>query len=209
MTTKFSWKEVMVINNDTKATENKTKFFSEEISKTGFTELKEEKGPNKKKKWLLLLLLLLIILGVGAWLLFSGTKDSEPIYSADLLPAIGDARDRDIADIAQEIADAHYFTLIINPTVTFADGNSVGDIGIINPATNVYPIAVEITLEETNEIIYSSGGILPNQEILEAKLDKSLPKGTHKALATVNIYDPETKEKQGATQADITIIVKN
>jgi len=142
MTTKFSWKEVMVINNDTKATENKTKFFSEEISKTGFTELKEEKGPNKKKKWLLLLLLLLIILGVGAWLLFSGTKDSEPIYSADLLPAIGDARDRDIADIAQEIADAHYFTLIINPTVTFANENSVWDIGIINPVTNVYPIAV-------------------------------------------------------------------
>jgi hypothetical protein len=36
-----------------------------------------------------------------------------------------------------------------------------------------------------------------------------LAKGEYPAKATINIYDPESKEKQGVTEAELTIIVKN
>ena len=164
---------------------------------------------RKKKRWILWLLLLLLLAAIAIGIYFFLNKDDpQSVHSRDLMPAIRDADDRSTAEIAQELADANYFTLMINPTVTFSDGKSHGNLGIINPATNVYPIAVEIKLDDTEELIYSSGGVLPNQEILEARLDKPLSKGNYEATATVKIYDPETKEQQGVTQAAIKITVE-
>ena len=97
---------------------------------------------------------------------------------------------------------------MINPEAVFEDGNSSGSIEIVNPGTNVYPIAVDITLSN-GELVYSSGAIYPNQFVENVNLITSLAKGEYQAKATINIYDPETKEKQGVTEAESTIIVKN
>ena len=59
------------------------------------------------------------------------------------------------------------------------------------------------------EVIYSSGAIYPNQFVENVALATPLAKGEYPAKATINIYDPESKEKQGVTEAELTIIVKN
>ena len=161
---------------------------------------------HKKRGLLWLLLFALIICGLGAYFYFQ--KDPVPIISADLLPEAGDATDQRLSERAQEIADANYFTLQINPEAVFEDGNSYGSIEIVNPGTNVYPIAVDITLSN-GELVYSSGAIYPNQFVENVNLITPLAKGEYQAKATINIYDPETKEKQGVTEAELTIIVKN
>ena len=114
-----------------------------------------------------------------------------------------------VSERAQEIADANYFTLQINPEAIFEDGQSTGSIEIVNPGTNVYPIAVDISLLSSGEVIYSSGAIYPNQFVENVALATPLAKGEYPAKATINIYDPESKEKQGVTEAELTIIVKN
>ncbi|MCI1136024.1 hypothetical protein MOP89_11385 [Enterococcus gallinarum] len=161
---------------------------------------------HKKRGLLWLLLFALIICGLGAYFYFQ--KDPVPIISADLLPEAGDATDQRLSERAQEIADANYFTLQINPEAVFEDGNSSGSIEIVNPGINVYPIAVDITLSN-GELVYSSGAIYPNQFVENVNLITPLAKGEYQAKATINIYDPETKEKQGVTEAELTIIVKN
>ncbi|MBM6739990.1 hypothetical protein [Enterococcus gallinarum] len=161
---------------------------------------------HKKRGLLWLLLFALIICGLGAYFYFQ--KDPVPIISADLLPEAGDATNQRLSERAQEIADANYFTLQINPEAVFEDGNSSGSIEIVNPGTNVYPIAVDITLSN-GELVYSSGAIYPNQFVENVNLITPLAKGEYQAKATINIYDPETKEKQGVTEAELTIIVKN
>lgn len=161
---------------------------------------------HKKRGLLWLLLFALIICGLGAYFYFQ--KDPVPIISADLLPEAGDATDQRLSERAQEIADANYFTLQINPEAVFEDGNSSGSIEIVNPGTNVYPITVDITLSN-GELVYSSGAIYPNQFVENVNLITPLAKGEYQAKATINIYDPETKEKQGVTEAELTIIVKN
>ncbi|MUN91200.1 hypothetical protein [Enterococcus gallinarum] len=161
---------------------------------------------HKKRGLLWLLLFALIICGLGAYFYFQ--KDPVPIISADLLPEAGDATDQRLSERAQEIADANYFTLQINPEAVFEDGNSSGSIEIVNPGTNVYPIAVDITLSN-GELVYSSGAIYPNQFVENVNLITPLAKGEYQAKATINIYYPETKEKQGVTEAELTIIVKN
>lgn len=163
---------------------------------------------KNKRKWLMWFLLFSLITG-GLVYYFNQPKDHVPLVSADLLPAVGDASDQRLAERAQEVADANYFTLQINPEAVFENGQSEGSIEIVNPGTNVYPIAVDISLISSDELIYSSGAIYPNQFVENVKLEKQLAKGEYPARATVNIYDPETKEKQGVTEAEVMIIVKN
>lgn len=172
------------------------------LEQTNQTEKKEQ------RKWILWLLLLAVLAG-GIGYYFYPSKEAVPLISADLLPEAGDATDQRLAERAQEIADANYFTLQINPTALFEDGHSAGSIEIVNPGTNVYPIAVDISLLSSGEVIYSSGAIYPNQFVENVNLTTPLAKGEYPAKATINIYDPETKEKQGVTEAELTIIVKN
>ena len=160
-----------------------------------------------KRKGLIALLLLLIILGSSY--IFSRRESPVQVTSKELLPALTNAQDRPISEIAQEVADANYFTLNISPVAIFSDGASEGSVEIINPEKNVYPISVVFTLDETGEEVYQSGAIYPNQEIRSAKLNRTLEKGEHAATATIHIFDPETLEKRGATQAGLTFIIKN
>lgn len=161
-----------------------------------------------RRKWVLWLLLLTMLAG-GIGYYFYQSKEAVPLISADLLPEFGDATDQRVSERAQEIADANYFTLQINPEAIFENGQSTGSIEIVNPGTNVYPIAVDISLLSSGEVIYSSGAIYPNQFVENVALATPLVKGEYPAKATINIYDPESKEKQGITEAELTIIVKN
>ena len=161
-----------------------------------------------RRKWLWWLLLLAVLAG-GLGYYFYQSKEAVPLISADLLPESGDATDQRLSERAQEIADANYFTLQINPEAIFEDGQSTGSIEIVNPGTNVYPIAVDISLLSSGEVIYSSGAVYPNQFVENVALATPLAKGKYPAKATINIYDPESKEKQGVTEAELTIIVKN
>jgi len=126
------------------------------LEQTNQTETKD------RRKWILWLLLLLVLIG-GIGYYFYQSKAAVPLISADLLPESGDATDQRVSERAQEIADANYFTLQINPEAIFEDGQSTGSIEIVNPGTNVYPIAVDISLLSSGEVIYSSGAIYPNQ----------------------------------------------
>ncbi len=81
-----------------------------------------QRGQKKRKGLLWLLLLALIVGGLGLYFHFQ--KGSVPVISADLLPEVGDANDQRLSERAQEIADANYFTLQINPEAVFEDGNS-------------------------------------------------------------------------------------
>ena len=71
------------------------------------------------------------------------------------------------------------------------------------------PSRSSISLLSSGEVIYSSGAIYPNQFVENVALATPLAKGEYPAKATINIYDPESKEKQGVTEAELTIIVKN
>lgn len=160
-----------------------------------------------KLKILIVILLIFICLSMIYWM-FVRTQPVT-ITSIELLPEISDAQDRSIEEVAQSVADANYFTLNISPVAYFDDGDSEGSIEIINPETNIYPISVVITLDEDGEEIYQSGAIYPNQEVRRAKLNQVLGAGEHPTTATIDIFDPDTLEKIGSTQASLMFIINN
>ncbi|MGY3778935.1 hypothetical protein [Isobaculum melis] len=178
----------------------------------------EEKEKRKKRLFILIIAMITIIillLSLKSCDLFSKPpeKEAENIVTADALPdASGDAKDMSDAEIKekmQQTADENYFTLTINPEATFENGTSTGSIQIVNAGHNVYPISVDIRLNDTNDLIYQSGAIQPNQMINGGKLVKNLAAGMYQATAKISIYDAQTKLKSGEAEAEMTIIVNH
>ena len=190
-----------------------------------------QRKERRSKKWLLWLIVALLLCTVTLLVLhqfgiikFPWEKTAPqtpvaPIIAGDLFPGVGDAESgtlagmtkEDILEQMQRVADASYFSFKINTMVTLEDGNSLGDLGIENPNYNVYPMVVRIYLGEdgSGELIYDSGGILPNQHINNAKLGTKLSKGNYKALAQLYAYDPDTHVNIFKSSAILDIVVNN
>lgn len=177
---------------------------------------------GKKRKKLLIriaagvaiLIALLLVLHQFGYIRFPWDKKPELIVSGDLLPdlkgedgALPGMSQEELLAQMQRVADAAQFSYKINARPVFETGSSKGDWNIENPNYNAYPIAVQVTLDDTGELIFDSGGILPNQHIAKAKLEKVLKAGTYPATATIHIYHPETHKEAGKTQAGLIITV--
>ena len=56
----------------------------------------------------------------------------------------------------------------MNTSPVFEDGTSEGNLMIVNDTSNLYPQIVEISLNDTGETIYKSGGIPVGSKIERA-----------------------------------------
>jgi|AKZA01.1.fsa_nt_gi hypothetical protein len=178
------------------------------------------KSNKKKLVWLLLLVLfsVVVVLYHLGYLTFPWqNRNPVPIVAGDVFPGAGMAEDgflsgmseQEIHDEMQRIADASQFSFKINAAPIFENGKSEGDIRIENPKYNIYPMVVQIVLDETGEIIYDSGGIMPNQHIENGRLVKQLKQGTHQATANFYAYDPDSLIAQGQSAVKLTLTIKN
>ena len=157
---------------------------------------------REKKKKLLLVLLLGVVL---MFIFFPRTTELQAFVAGDSLPEGRHASE--ILQLMQEAVDEDQITVQINTVIDFETPTSYGNIGIINPSINIFPIAVDFVLDETGEVIFRSGGIQPNEFIASAPLDVALPIGVHQATAIFNAYDPETLEHVWESNVFLTINV--
>lgn len=184
-------------------------------------ETEEEK--KKKKKgglWIKIVIVAAILIGLlfllheCGYFRFPWDNDRTLVVSGDLFPgstaedgALPNMTEEDLQAQMQRAADAAQFSYKINARPVFKNGRTEGNWEIENPNYNVYPIVVQVTLDDTGEIVYDSGGLLPNQHIETAKLKKALKAGEYKATATIHMYHPQTNEAVGKTQAGLIITV--
>lgn len=193
------------------------------IEETGAHSPKDE-NKKKRRNWIIriailivLLLILLLSLHQCGYYRYPWEQVSVPVLAGDLFPGTGEAKDGHLTDMTEEeireqmqkIADASQFSFKINAKPVFENGRSEGNLRIENPSYNVYPMVVQITLDETGEIIYDSGGILPDQHIGNTRLTKVLSKGEHSATAHLYAYDPDTKVCQGESAAKLILTIQN
>lgn len=93
--------------------------------------------------------------------------------------------------------------------ITFENGTSEGVANIENVPGNIYDIKVAITLESTDEVVYETPLMNPNQYIEKIKLNRDLEAGEYEALATFTAYNQETGEEEGQAAAEIKIVVES
>lgn len=160
---------------------------------------------------LLLLLLLLIVGGFFVYkVYFDKQQEVATVVAGDFLPDGKDASKMTYAEIkkyAQDAVDKSNFNMRIVSEAHFDKETMKESLAIQNPPQNSQPVNVVVTLDNDKSKVYESGAIQPGEEIKEATLTQKLNSGSYPTTATFNIYNPDTKKKQGQVQALLTLIV--
>ena len=112
------------------------------------------------------------------------------------------------AELDREVEEG-MLSISINSYLEMEDGSSDAELRIENSPANNYKMQVDIVLQDTNELIYTSDILEPNSHIQSAKLLVDLPKGSYSCLAKFYALDLETDEGVGEARAQIFIDVLN
>ncbi len=108
-----------------------------------------------------------------------------------------------------EKVEAGMINISMNTTPYFHDGAAEGNLMIVNEAVNNYPQVVEISRNDTGELIYKSGAIPVGSKVESAKLNTPLSAGAYECTALFYNVDPDDGSYLGCAGAIITITVLN
>lgn len=103
--------------------------------------------------------------------------------------------------------NAFYYT--VGSRIVFDRPAALGKVMLENIPGNQYDMEVQLQLEETGEIVYTSPVLQPGQYLEQDSLDERLEKGEYHALAILIALDPQTGEPVTQFTESITLVVKN
>jgi hypothetical protein len=159
-----------------------------------------------------LLLIFLALLVTNKYLFVSGSA-MEPQF---VIPeANGEVFDGmlptdnpdEVLAFLQEKVDENQFAFRINANPVFNADCKSGNLRVENPARNIYCMQIELILDETGEILYSSPLIKPNQYIEYVGLSRQLTPGEYAATVRFVAIHPDTDAYMGEVAAAITLSV--
>ena len=106
----------------------------------------------------------------------------------------------------EKVADG-MINISMNTSPVFSDGESAGSLMIVNEDINRYTISVEITRNDSGEVIYTSKAVPVGSTIAADKLDLDLDAGTYECTAMFFNLDPDTGDKLGSAGVVIELTV--
>ena len=174
-----------------------------------------EKRPGKKGLYIALVAVLLVVIGVLSFLLLrpgdsggqiSVRKDRDP--NANVGQYEGKTQEEIQAEL-DKIVEEGMFNISIVSSVAMENGESEAELRIENIEANHHLMSVEITRDDTGEVLYTSGLIEPGYHIQSVPFNSVLPKGVYPATAVFTAYDMQTEEPIGQAAAKISITVEN
>ena len=112
-----------------------------------------------------------------------------------------------IRDSLNEKVEEGMINISMNTSPVFSVGESAGSLMIVNSDVNRYPISVEISRNDTGEVIYTSKAVPVGSKIEEDKLDVVLDAGTYECTAMFTNLDPSTGDKLGSAGVVIELTV--
>ena len=181
--------------------------------------ISQENGQEEKKKGrkrrILILLLLLLLLAFGGLKVYQNYAERISEVKSGSIGEIGRGimpgmTPEEIQRYLNEKADASKFVIDINSYLEFDDANSEGYLRLINGKNSAYAIKLVVRLEDSNDLIYKSPLVMPEQYIEYIKLSKKLKPGTYRAIGTYEFYDLEhTDVKVSEQEVVLNIEIKN
>ena len=176
--------------------------------------VKKKSGGNYKTIGIVILVIVIVAAALFIFKSCSGDKadDLTPnggiIYDSGAVEGGWDEADVDkIVEGLNEKVEDGMINISMNTSPNFANGTSVGNLMIVNEAINRYPQVVEITRNDTNEVIYKSDAIPVGSKIESAKLSADLDAGTYECTAMFYNVNAETGAYLGCAGAIIKVTV--
>lgn len=174
-----------------------------------------EEEKKRKKKILLIILAFFVLAGViYAILNRGGQEGSDNIFDTTIdsnaeKGGIAMRSDEEIQEDLKRKLEESMMNISMNLSPVFHDGKSQGNLNIVNEEINNFMQVIEIYLKDTDELIYTSGGIPVGNKIEKAKLDVNLHKGVYDCVAYFNAVNAETGEFVGKAGAELKITIRN
>lgn len=176
---------------------------------------KKSGSPYKKAG---IVILVLVVIAAAIFLFKSCSSEPKTlannpqstgiVYDSSAIEGGWDEADVDkIVEGLNDKVEEGMINISMNTSPSFADGTSAGNLMIVNEGVNRYPQVVEITRNDTNEVIYKSGAIPVGSKIESAKLSVDLSAGTYECTAMFYNVDMETGAYLGCAGAIITVTV--
>ncbi|MBR3999300.1 MAG: hypothetical protein IKI93_13275 [Clostridia bacterium] len=159
---------------------------------------------------LIVVILLFVRACEGETIIDTPAVETDPgiVYDDGAVQGGWDVADTDkiIASLNEKVEEG-MINISMNTSPTFSSGTAEGNLMIVNEGINRYPQVVEITRNDTSEMIYKSGAIPVGSKIEHAKLSVDLPAGTYECTAMFYNVDPTTGSYLGCAGAIISITV--
>ena len=168
----------------------------------------QQQQKSKKPLIIVLIVILLALAGLGIWWFTAGGGGGGFF---DNTAQSGQAPYKTAEEIQAELnrqVEEGMFNISIASVVEFADGTSPGTAYIENVPGNRYNMTVEITLDDSGEVVYQSRGLAPDSYIDDITLTKDLDAGTYPATATFTAYDTESLEEVGKAAAKVSLVIR-
>jgi hypothetical protein len=150
----------------------------------------QTKKNNTKTIGIVILILLVIAAAVFLFKSCSGDEQTDKmpntgiVYDTGAVEGGWDEADLDkIVEGLNEKVEEGMINISMNTSPIFENSTSAGSLMIVNEGVNRYPQVVEITRNDTNEVIYKSGAIPVGSKIESTKLSMDLDAGTYECTA--------------------------
>ena len=186
------------------------------MNQSKYPNKKSDNNKSKKTIGIVIGVLLVIAIILGARCGCDGNTNVDPsdttgpgiVYDDGAVEGGWDEADTDkIVENLNEKVEEGMINISMNTSPNFANGTSAGNLMIVNESINRYPQVVEITRNDTNEVVYKSGAIPVGSKIETAKLSVDLDAGTYECTAMFYNVDPNTGNYLGCAGAIINITV--
>lgn len=147
---------------------------------------------------------IILALIFGIYMFMNSTQTSN---RGGALGQLDGKTEEEIVAELNRVVEEGMFNISIASVLELENGESEGEIKIENSPANHYLMQVDITRNDTGELIYSSDILEPNYHVQTAKLDTVLPAGTYNCTALFHALDPDTEQEVGVAAAEIQVIV--
>ena len=164
-----------------------------------------EKKSGKKFLIVLLVAVILVMAGVIIYLLWPKEEPEKEVKGR----AIVLTEDNVEEFKNQEPVEDGYYLVTMNTTWEFEDGKSEStNAYIANAKENTRTVYFDVTLSDTDEVVYSSPYLTVGAELKNIKLDKELAAGEYTAVVTYHLVDDDFNEID-TVAAEVIIHIQN
>lgn len=99
------------------------------------------------------------------------------------------------------------YEIQLNRVPVFKDGESEGDIAVVNSSKNGCAMQVTYYQEGSKELLCQTGVLQPGERLTRASLKSPLKQGSYPVVAVVELLEKDTLQRIGSVETDITIQV--
>lgn len=170
----------------------------------------QQEAPRKRILPIVLLVLALLaaLAAGGLWLWQHQGAEGDGMEANVVVGSMDGWTDAD-AQALQDKVDEGMIAFSINTQVVVEGPDAKAPILFENPANNAKLLKLELTRDDTGELLYATGLLAPGSYVPEDELDAGLEPGTYACTALIKSYREDTKKFIGQVAAEVTVTMTN